>query len=630
MAALPLRLAFALTCVPAPAFAGVHIVDATGRGDQLTIAAAVAAASDGDLLLVRSGTYSGFVVDDKALVITLDAGALVTIEGTIEIDNLSAGKTLVLADLVVNGPGSALGSGPALTLAQDAGHLCIENCGLRGGRGLGGGGNPWNPGAAGVDMQSCAGAVFVHCAIRGGDGEGTEPGMGFFDFGGAGGDAVHARSSSASMYDCGLQAGAGGGGEGEGGNGGRGYDHDQGAGGAFLGNCSLRAGDGGYAHGWGIGGRGGDALFASSAAQHTLIGCTLVAGTGGQSTGFSPGANGHEFGGPGTHRELPGRGISLSAEFLAESGTQLRVDVHGQPGERVFLLPWRSASGQLAPWIRLRLLMTSAHPLVVLPPSGVASVLFPLGSLPPGLDTSTLFLQGCGFDASGRPAIGSPLLVQLLHCSSLQPDCNGNGAFDTCDLLDGSAQDLGHDGIPDSCDPDCNGNGLPDDLDILNGTSRDMNGNGVPDSCEGPHTLYVDAAAPPFGDGSAGAPFQTIREGIAATTTGDVVRVADGTYSGALNRDLSLGGRSIVIESANGPAACIVDCQTLGRGFAIHEGEGPSTAIRGLTIRNGQVNQQAAAAQSSCSALARGSRTASSSPASLRRAAAASSASRPT
>src|SRR5258707_10523519 len=78
MAAVSSRLFLVLGLAPAPALAGVHIVDATGRGDQLSIGAAVAAANNGDVLLVRSGSYPGFLVDDKALVIARDAGALVT------------------------------------------------------------------------------------------------------------------------------------------------------------------------------------------------------------------------------------------------------------------------------------------------------------------------------------------------------------------------------------------------------------------------------------------------------------------------------------------------------------------------------------------------------------------------
>ncbi|MDP7029982.1 MAG: lamin tail domain-containing protein [Phycisphaerales bacterium] len=39
--------------------------------------------------------------------------------------------------------------------------------------------------------------------------------------------------------------------------------------------------------------------------------------------------------------------------------------------------------------------------------------------------------------------------------------------------------------MPDECDPDCNGNGVPDVCDIADGTSEDADGNGVPDECEG-------------------------------------------------------------------------------------------------------------------------------------------------
>jgi predicted outer membrane repeat protein len=593
MAALSSRLALVLAFSPAPALAGVRIVDATGRGDHTSIAAAVAAASEGDLLLVRSGSYAGFDVRDKGLVILRDVGALVTIDGTISIEGLSASKTFVLGGFVVNGPVSSLGSGPALTLLQDTGHMRIEDCELHGGRGYGGSGNPWNPGAVGVDMQNCFDAAFVRCTISGGDGEGTAPGMGFFDFGGGGGDALRARFSAVAAYDCTLRAGAGGGGEGEGGDGGTAYDHDQGGGGAFLSRCSLQAGNGGYAHGYGIGGHGGNGMYASSAAHHHVLDSTVVPGQGGASTGYAPGPDGLAFAGPGSHELLAGSGRTLSAGFLAASGGQLAVDVHGQPGDRVYLLHSVRTSFvysaalkgvQLEPesWT------SNPAPLVVLPASGTASFVFPLGSLPAGYDKGTLFLQGFVRDASGACVLGSPVFAQVLRCATLLPDCDGNGQFDTCDLLSGSAADLGHDGIPDSCDPDCNGNGLPDDLDILNGTSADANGDGVPDSCEGPRTLHVDASAPPFGDGSAAAPFRTIHEGIGASASGDTVLVEDGAYTGVLNRDLSLGGRSIVIESAHGPAGCVIDCQLLGRAFAVHEGESAATAIRGFTIRNGQ------------------------------------------
>ena len=50
-----------------------------------------------------------------------------------------------------------------------------------------------------------------------------------------------------------------------------------------------------------------------------------------------------------------------------------------------------------------------------------------------------------------------------------QPDCDGDGVFDTCEIAAGGA--------------DCNLNGIPDSCEIAAG-APDANGNGVPDSCE--------------------------------------------------------------------------------------------------------------------------------------------------
>ncbi|MHC5003314.1 MAG: hypothetical protein ACYTJ0_09330, partial [Planctomycetota bacterium] len=67
-----------------------------------------------------------------------------------------------------------------------------------------------------------------------------------------------------------------------------------------------------------------------------------------------------------------------------------------------------------------------------------------------------------------------------------QSDCNDNGVPDACDIANGVSPDCDADGIPDECQPDCNGNGVVDACDIDGGTSPDCNGNGVPDECDGP------------------------------------------------------------------------------------------------------------------------------------------------
>jgi hypothetical protein len=65
----------------------------------------------------------------------------------------------------------------------------------------------------------------------------------------------------------------------------------------------------------------------------------------------------------------------------------------------------------------------------------------------------------------------------------VQPDCNGNGAFDECDISSGVSGDCNANRIPDECE-DCNGNRVADVCDITDGTSQDCNANNVPDECE--------------------------------------------------------------------------------------------------------------------------------------------------
>lgn len=85
----------------------------------------------------------------------------------------------------------------------------------------------------------------------------------------------------------------------------------------------------------------------------------------------------------------------------------------------------------------------------------------------------------------------------------------------------------------------------------------------------------------------------TIQAGIDSAATGDIVLVADGTYTGDGNRDLDFGGKAIVVMSENGPELTIIDCEgspgDYHRGFYFHSGEGPASVLRGFTIKNGRI-----------------------------------------
>jgi hypothetical protein len=66
------------------------------------------------------------------------------------------------------------------------------------------------------------------------------------------------------------------------------------------------------------------------------------------------------------------------------------------------------------------------------------------------------------------------------------------------------------------------------------------------------------------------------------------VLVADGVYSGPENRALDFSGRDFTVRSANGAAACVIDCESVGRAFRLRSGESLAARIKGLTVFRGE------------------------------------------
>ena len=92
-----LRSFAALLLVAAPALSEVRpvlVVDENGGGDFVLLQQAVAAAQDGDTILVRSGTYDDLVLQNLSVTVLADEGADVFVQ-SVRISGLAASKRTV-------------------------------------------------------------------------------------------------------------------------------------------------------------------------------------------------------------------------------------------------------------------------------------------------------------------------------------------------------------------------------------------------------------------------------------------------------------------------------------------------------------------------------------------------------
>ena len=86
--------------------------------------------------------------------------------------------------------------------------------------------------------------------------------------------------------------------------------------------------------------------------------------------------------------------------------------------------------------------------------------------------------------------------------------------------------------------------------------------------------------------------FPTIQAAINASSDGDIIELADGTFTGAGNRDVDFAGRGVTVTSQGGdPETCVIDCEGSEvdphRGFVFQSDEGPESTIEGITVTHG-------------------------------------------
>ncbi len=293
----PIGAWLGLALLSVPAAAGVIVVAADGSGDYAQINQAIVAASDGDTLLIRSGTYAPFIVPGKALQIVADEGASVNVHGYAAVTNLPAGKTVLLGGLITAGQ---LPVHRGLYLEDNAGPVRMRDCVLQG--------YSVPPiwckseydlpsGQDGAHVVNCDDVALIACTVRGGMG-GSAEWLLCLDQAGAGGRGMHEEDSRVTLHDTTVVGGEGGT-AGYGGDGGAGVTL-AGTSELFAAKCNVRGGDAGNTNDiLDYCGDGGTGMFVDAASTARLLDTQVTGGLHGY--GPLPGcsSDGAAFGGLG-------------------------------------------------------------------------------------------------------------------------------------------------------------------------------------------------------------------------------------------------------------------------------------------------------------------------------------------
>ncbi|MBI5433502.1 MAG: right-handed parallel beta-helix repeat-containing protein [Planctomycetes bacterium] len=547
-----------LAAAPFAVAGGVGNVSRSPVVVHADLQAAIDAAADGDVLVAHGGNYSGFTIDNRSLAIFAVPGETVHVQGKVEIKNLPSSKRVVLSDLDIDETiASGLDGTHALYVSNCTGSVWIQSCTLTGADGVDTGTSPDGGfGGAGVELLNATSVVLVSSTLEGGAGGdiGTTSCFPACWLPGEGGAGLWLRGSSrAALYDCDALGGHGGNGGYQASQGGHGISNTASSGSLFASNTSASGGDGGASVAW-QNGDGGDGLRTpASPTVSTLLGSSFTPGVAGTGSASNPGSDGVPV--FGAALQLAPSARRFSTEHVARAASSISASLGGEAGDRYFApksttTAWLSKLATNGVWtIRYPAVMPTT-PLAILPFDGSVVVNWNTPQVPIGAQTALCFSQGYVLPPSGGAVLASPACTLLLDVDAL-PDCDANGVFDVLDVVEG-ASDANHDFVLDSCQ----------------------------------QTWFVDDSAPPGGDGSVLAPFDTLAGAFTVATSGNTIVLRDGTYVGPSNRELSFGSRALTVRSENGAGQCTIDCQSAGRAF-LGVGNGAST-LEGLHILDGR------------------------------------------
>jgi len=407
------------------ASADVHVVSAFGGGDFTSLQAAVDAAADGDVLLVRDGTYAGFTLFGKGLTVAAEPGQAPQVTTTIRVDSVPAGSSVVLAGLSVSTSYTTdLTKVHGLVVNQCSGAVRVQECSLTGANNANNGQPNFGDGsgARGAVLLSSANVVFTRCELVGGRGHQQYD---CCDSGGTGGAGLTSISTVVALFDCQVTGGKGGY-SGWGGSGGAGVNVPNF--GVFATGCTFTGGEGGFGDDFifGPGGSGGAGLSVGAGAQAQLRDNALAGGAGGGSFLGMNGAPGQPLQAePGsTVITYPGAARRFTLRSVGWEGSSVQLTVEGQPGDRVWFPGssepgFRSVASLGGVWALALPVKMLAAPQGIVPASGVLELLVPITDLPGEGDQR--YFQGYVVAQGGQAFLGTPNSFTRLGCA-FSPD----------------------------------------------------------------------------------------------------------------------------------------------------------------------------------------------------------------
>lgn len=429
-----LGTATVLACVLTAAGQAGHVWTVGGiNPDFPDIQPAVLAAKDGDIVLVRPGTYTAFAIFDQSLTVAGRSQGNINVLGQIRVQGLSAGKRVALIDLHVSGNGEH-----ALRLADNLGSVRVVG-GTWKGTDLPPGSWQFVPSNA-VYASTCADLSFEGSTLLGGKGWNAKSMP--LSAPGPGGHGLRALECNVALHGSTLHGGDGGSdliGES--------YSGAKGGSGALLEGGFLHAAAAHLAGGKGgagseedgippfmnsakNGGDGGHGLWlvgsAVGPAHGELLDSTALGGAGGSGgQGYygpngAPGAAGLPVAvsGNATYNLLPGTARRLSAPGVWRVGFPLQVSLQGQPGEMAFMLH-SPQTGFTPSAAKQGVVLLGGLPGLEfaghLPASGTLTRTIIPKALHPGFEGATLFQQAWTTNPVDGIHLTDPLTVVLVQ-----------------------------------------------------------------------------------------------------------------------------------------------------------------------------------------------------------------------